>query len=826
MNPHSSPLPADPGAVAWRAWICRVLLAVLPVTLALGYYYRPALRGGVELLPSEHDAGFYIYVLARNAELSGRWWKLGEDELLGHPYQTAIAKHPGLYEGVDLLLISAVTGQFLPPVLNYHAMILLVLLFNGWVVAWLVRRLTGSYYWAAIAVTLLTLNASTGLRLNGHLHLFKYGWVLLLVWNFVRYLDAPTVGRGFLLGLTAALLLQGSFYLAYLLAIVLGVWWLGCLLGGRLGRGHVAATGVALLTVAVIGGALTYPVWAINREVAFAEQYHQRARYQLWEMGADLWQYFVSPRLQFGLELQAARGLPRMEGWHYAGLTVLFATAAYVILRLRGQLVGPADPRFTDRLFGLVGLCILLSLAGGPSAFLYSLVGSLRAYGRAGLIAVALWSVAAPLVLQGIVSRLRHRVARGVLYAAVLGLALYDGAVTLNSPLGLHFPPRREHPAWVEWAARQPGDLRLAVFPYHESAHVAHTRPWDPLYHRLLHRRHVLNGAEPALLAADLGLLGASAEKLNPDGIRALLGLGYGTLIFHQSYLKANPWINATPWLRQTEQLGDWTVFRPSSSSPALASCSVRALLATHRDLDRSTKVPAHRWITDSFDLKQPVAVADAQRVRLAWAGTDGRLLGRPAPALLHRVYMPGHPAYCVCTPNRPGVYQLVFLDERHQWLASRTVEVTADIETHRFGPGARVPTASGITCLPEAWSDGPVRVTLTNTTPRYVQANTQRVEQLRTLRHVPTVADSQGGSLLLAIRHLYPTEPAPPERFLALPCDLPPHGNLEVEIPSYLLPPLGSGASVEIRPHFQGVPRDSVAAEHADVRVDLSVRR
>ena len=150
------------------------------------------------------------------------------------------------------------------------------------------------------------------------------------------------------------------------------------------------------------------------------------------------------------------------EGWHYPGLTVLLAISAYLIARLRGTHLPVSDPRLLDRLMGLSALLVLLSLAGGPSFFMVSGLGCFRAYGRAGLLALPLWCVAAPLVLQAILRAPRLARLRPAFCLAILGIALYEGhGATAWFPTGQPI----ETPQWVEWLARQPAGVRLAAFP-------------------------------------------------------------------------------------------------------------------------------------------------------------------------------------------------------------------------------------------------------------------------------------------------------------------------------------------------------------------------
>ena len=126
---------------------------------------------------------------------------------------------------------------------------------------------------------------------------------------------------------------------------------------------------------------------------------------------------------------------------------------------------------------------VLLSLAGGPSFLLVSGIGCFRSYGRAGLLAVALWCVAAPVILHHSLRVLPFRLARPVVLVALLGLSLYEGHQAIRwSPL----VPRDQTPAWVDWLGRHPRE-RLAAFPL--------SKQWefDSLPYRIRHRHACLN---------------------------------------------------------------------------------------------------------------------------------------------------------------------------------------------------------------------------------------------------------------------------------------------------------------------------------------------
>ena len=127
----------------WLPILKAALLVVLPAVLAVAAYYPAQLHG--KQLPRLHgDASLYAYQLMRAAECHGRWWQIVEDARLGYPYPTEFAKHPGLFEGVDLMLLAALTGRSLGTTATYHLAVLVALLVNGWIAALIVLRYTRS----------------------------------------------------------------------------------------------------------------------------------------------------------------------------------------------------------------------------------------------------------------------------------------------------------------------------------------------------------------------------------------------------------------------------------------------------------------------------------------------------------------------------------------------------------------------------------------------------------------------------------------------------------------------------------------------------------
>jgi hypothetical protein len=540
-------------------WAYRLGLTILPLVLALGFYYRPYVFEG-QGLPTGGDRDFYIYQTARMAQLDGRWWELGSDDLLCQPYPSGMAQYPQLYEGVDLLLISSLSARILDPVVNFHALNVMVLVMNGWVAAWLVVRATRSYGWAALAVVLITLNMCVDLRVAGHLHGFKYCWMLLAIASFLRYLDTPSLGRGLLLGILTALVLVSSFYWGFFLALCFGAWWLVCLVAGSVGRQHIVPAVAAGVIFALLGTALTFPVW---KDASGFGPYVNRDQGDVWKYSSEPWQYFVSrywPRADYFLRADRKGGTN--EGWNYPGVVVLSGLAAYGVAKLRGWRLAEERRRYIDGLLGLSAVLVIISLWGGPSLVIFKLVPSFRCYGRAGMMAVGLWCVATPVLLCYLVQRLRWpAVGAGVLVAA-LALALYERERDFgHGGLNTAFRPEPDA-AWVNWLAQQPTDVRVVVLPldqYQDARDMFYIAYLSAI---TIQKHPILNGCDFTVLRADLKEYGSTPRVLNLDGLRYVVSLGYNTLVFRRDYRQANPWVGDLDGLELHQVLDDWYIYR------------------------------------------------------------------------------------------------------------------------------------------------------------------------------------------------------------------------------------------------------------------------
>jgi hypothetical protein len=815
---------------AWARWLTRLALAVLPLVLAVVAYYRAQLAGSP--LPRPHgDSGFYAYQLMRAAELHGQWWRVAEDDRLGHPYPTELAKHPGLYEGVDLMLLAALTAGAFGAAWTYHLAVLTVLAVNGWIAAWIVMRSTRSALWAAVAVFLITLNESIAERILGHLHLFKFGWVMLAVLAFVLFLEKPSWRRGVVLGVTMALVLQSSFYLGYFVTLAFGFWYVALAVAGRITRGSVAASVMTVLVFSLVGAALCFPVRTGPSAIVASGPYFQRDWFETWAYGSELWQYLV-PRGSWLAKCYyrdvRQRAIPPIlaEGWNFPGFTVLFALVVAVVSRFRRSELHRRLGPFVWVGVGLSAVWTVLSLAGGPSALIYYVVPSFRCYGRSGLLVVALGSVLAPIILHNLVSTQRRRLVRAALTLSVLALAASDGWRAARSFPGWN--GEQNPPEWVEWLKHQPADVRLAAFTMPDGLAFdwwgLRSLPW-----LLEHKHGILNGGAFALFEGDLRLLGGSYERINPCGLRFVISLGYESLAFHRDYLATNSWIPALSWLDRVGERGQWQFFRAKPEMPRLPTRSFQKIVARGGIETRPREAPPGCWITGSWPVTEDVIVTEREWAMLGWTDEKGRLLSEPTPALYQHIFGPSVPAYTVRTPVRPGSYRLTVFDRRLNPQATIGYRIVPGVLVSQPEFPARRP---GVTVHPVVLPPAPaagaaasVRVTLVNTSSRYIQTQVFR-------EHVGGVSQTHPGlrsrwpkantgALVLRFTPMgVVATDSDGAREVPLPEDLPPGGRLDVVVPTDRLPWNWANRPLRVEPSFVGLDTIEAPPAMSELRI------
>jgi hypothetical protein len=815
----------------WRRAAAWLALGALPVVLALAGYYRAQLAG--KPLPFPHgDAAFYVYQLVRAAELDGQWWRVGQDSRIGDPYPTEFAKHPGLYEGVDLMLLATLVAGAFNSTSIYHAAVLTALAFNGWIAAWIVWRATRSFSWSAMAATLITLNQSVAVRVTGHLHLFKFGWALLTVAAFVSFLEQPSRRRGLLLGLASALLLQSSFYLGYFMALGLAFWYLIEAARGRVKRGHLSATLMALAAFCLLSSVLCFPVWVGSSTIVASSQYFRRDWSETWGYGSEVWKYLIprGSRLAdaYYRDIHFRPEPPLMdEGWNFPGYTVLLAVLFVVLNRLRSGVVSSKVGSFVNVSLGLMAFWVVLSLSGGPSALIYHVVPSFRCYGRAGLLVVALGSVVAPIVLCELVRAGPRPWARALLMTGALLLAASDARRAVFSFPG--WSGESNPPEWALWLKRQPADLRLAVFMQPGASPFdwwgQGTLRWLPV-----HGHTTLNGADFALFEGDLRLLGASYARINPAGLRFVVSLGYDALAFHGNYLLANPWIESLSWLEHVDQRGDWLICRARPGLARFPSASLQQIMARQSTELLPREAPPDCWVTDSWPITEDTIVSGSDWAFLSWRDDAGRPLCAPKLGLYQHVFGPGVPAYTIRTPRRLGSCRLVIEDRRHRRLGVIPYRIAPQLELAQptFPARASRLAVQPIVLRPRRSDElQSARVTLLNTSALYLQSSIFRefvepVSQAHPGMRSRWPRANAGALVLRVAPQGAVSSEADQAQEIPLPRDLPPGGRLRLDIPPDRLPASWADRVLRVEPAFAGLGAPTESSRNADIKMSV----
>ena len=96
---------------------------------------------------------------------------------------------------------------------------------------------------------------------------------------------------------------------------------------------------------------------------------------------------------------------------------------------------------------------------------LYKWVPQFRIYGRAGVVAVGIWSLVVPLILSRFSDRYLPGKWRVWFAVCCLIPALWDG---WRAREALRLPDAKATlniPGWVPWLAEQPSQVRAAIFP-------------------------------------------------------------------------------------------------------------------------------------------------------------------------------------------------------------------------------------------------------------------------------------------------------------------------------------------------------------------------
>ncbi len=562
-----------------------VMLGIFPPLLVAGFYFTDVWRGLKGIRGGQKDAAFYTVQMWRTGKiLTGRWWRqtdpLGETQ----PYPPDTLRLPHLHEGVDLQVLSILTSTFFrdvsgiselsfgqnakntwynnaysAPIINFTLLSILVLLVNGWVAGGMVFYYTHRVTWSLLSQVLILLNWTTIHQFNSHLHWYKHFWVLAVILASYSFWVDPNRRKAIWLGVLLALLIQGSWYFSFFLFLALGMAIITQFLRAQVRKTHLVHGWLVGLIAVFLGGLLTLPYW-VQRNHSQDQFSHRDLRDLLW-LSSELCHYVLPKWSETGELYHQARVrysplAADIEVWHYPGILVLVTLLGYGIFRLRTRQVTDLGQGRIDYLVFLSVLLVGISLSGGISIILYKWVPQFRIYGRAGVVAVGIWSLVVPLILSRFSDRYLPGKWRVWFAVCCLIPALWDG---WRAREALRLPDAKATlniPGWVPWLAEQPSQVRTAIFP-------VVPEDYEQAYWWIFHRHEVLNNCDIRFFEQDVLSSGAkTGDAITQEMVDLLKRKGYSLIILRDRLWEKHPWMESTDSLIAVKETDSWRVYR------------------------------------------------------------------------------------------------------------------------------------------------------------------------------------------------------------------------------------------------------------------------
>lgn len=801
-------------------------------------------RDGQGVSTDYPDTCFYIFQMQRVAELNGRWWELGQNHPMGAPYSLGADNNPGLYEGIDLLPIAWVTGQFLDPRENLYVIILVVLCFNACISSGIVLSITRSLALAGLAGVLVGVNYSTLVRMDVHLHLFKYGWILLALWCFGRWLETPTRWRTITMSMAGAIALLSSLYMGYFLGLLVLTVFALKVIRGELDRRHyrsLIAGGALAGSLLAIG--LT-PIYLAQRRSLTADVYRVRQLSEIWAFASELWQYWTPPNSARAERSLTASLLTRDDAWgawHYLGWTIpcvlTIALIIYVANWNRADRSQPFQtPRCDDaerwgrRFFAFGLFMLILSLRGGPGTFLFTLVPNFRCYGRAGALAMACFSVAAPLLLPmitkwlqrqceslGSLAVIRYRWHWNGSHSKNFAIVMVAGFVVLTTVVDVLATRRmaRQHTKsialsteaeWCKWLGQQPDNVRLAAFA--DTPFAADYLQHSSLQQYNLHHHVTLNGCNVLELYADLQLLGCTFQDLTPGALRFLGSIDYPCIALEEGVISRNPLLMQQKWLDVIHQQNGWTILQCNPSwkkiEPLDFSWSNTGNGMVYK------VVPANVRMTQALPISEPKVSLTKESVTAQWLDSSGERVGRPHRVLTQHLLLPGVAAWSIPTPSEVGMYQLQFLHNDVSIAEGDRYDVRKlSVNESPYKPM--------IVYIPKKWSASELDIQIRNRTDRYLVASPGTRGSQRKSRQ-PGLGPMDQGDWQLLIRTS--DSQAYREVRLAIP-DIEANGAISISLSKDLRPDWLENRELQIIPIAEGLQIQYQVHDHDFIAIE-----
>lgn len=402
------------------------------------------------------------------------------DANIFYPHKGTLAySEANLVAGALAAPVYALTGNPLAA----HNVVVFTILVLAFVAMWtLVRRLTGSWAAAIVAATTFAFAPYVAAK-TAHVQLLMV-WVFpVVLLAFHRFVDAPGVLRGGVLGVTLALAALSCGYYGIFAGLTIGLAALWFAIGQPNQRRYWLGLGAAVLVAGVLVAPVLRPYLQLRAETGVRRVVNlDEAR----QYSASLRAYLSSPsRLhEWVSDRWLTRLGPAREGLFPGIFVTLFAAIGVWVASRSARVANWKSPVSGERIVAFYVVLVLLAVwaSFGPEAGLYTVLAQsapfmtfLRAPARFGAVVVFALAVLAGFGLARLLSS-----RRGWLAAALTAAVAVEVAAV---PWDLHEPdPLPE--AYRRLATLPRGGVVEFHFPYRSTDLFRHTRyMFDSMWH-------------------------------------------------------------------------------------------------------------------------------------------------------------------------------------------------------------------------------------------------------------------------------------------------------------------------------------------------------
>lgn len=523
--------PDDAAQIRTRCWtLCAVGVGLLAAALST-FPLVTRLQDSIPDCPSTprcHDNVLLMWIVAEGGRrLYSDPLHVFEANIL-HPLRHTLAYSESMLSAGALVApLNALTGN---PILGYNLYYLGTYVLSVLGVFLLVREITGDPRAALLAGWFFGL-ADERWWFRGHLAAISVHWVPFVFYGWIRFIKAPTIGRG--IGLAAVLFAHAhaSAYHGIMLPVLLVPWTLTLFLLGSWSWRRWLLSGAVVVCTLVAGFALYLPYVAVHGEVPYQPMILPTPwgidRY--WSGLADFAASLTAP-LAGARARSSASPLPL--------LTLTLAAGLAAVLRPQGVRRPDERAHLTAAvLYWLAAAALsadpLLPGIPGPFTFLRELpgFGSMRSPGRFVILAAFGGATVMGIAVAAVLRRTRSRVAAAVLVLGLAGLVVVDTR-PFRAPMPLRkLPTAEEVPAVYRWLATTEPNTAVLELPNDVED--------DLLYmtYSLYHGRRLANGYSammPHLFRPD-------ASFPTARDMRALQEAGIAYVIVHPNRFLKRP---------------------------------------------------------------------------------------------------------------------------------------------------------------------------------------------------------------------------------------------------------------------------------------------